>query len=191
MHGRHVDPGGAIYAEALAGVVEAEGGLEALRETGERLAALGAAWREDRTLRAFFLSAEVSGTEKRAALDSVAALQPRVLGNFLRLLLARGRLVMLGQIEEAFAAILDRKLGRVPATLTTAVPMPEERLEAWRQALAAATGLEPVLRHVVRPEIVAGAIVQVGDTVADGSARRRLGELRRQILERGIHAVQS
>ncbi|MHC5010232.1 MAG: F0F1 ATP synthase subunit delta, partial [Planctomycetota bacterium] len=117
MEGRQVDPLGAVYAEALAGLAESDGGRDALREVGERLSAFAEAWREDRTLRAYFLSADVRFSDKERAMEKLGAAQPNVLSRFLRLLLQRGRLTWFPQIADAYEAILDRTLGRIPVTL--------------------------------------------------------------------------
>ena len=69
--------------------------------------------------------------------------------------------------------------------------MPAEQIERWADVLRKALGKEPVVKHVVRPELIAGAIVRAGDVVADGSARRRLNELKQRIIRRGKHALQS
>jgi F0F1-type ATP synthase delta subunit len=34
-------------------------------------------------------------------------------------------------------------------------------------------------------------VIQVGDSIVDGSARRRLAELRKNILKRGSHAPEA
>jgi F-type H+-transporting ATPase subunit delta len=43
-------------------------------------------------------------------------------------------------------------------------------------------GKEVVPHVTVDPRIVGGVVVRVGDTVMDGSVRRKLGVLRRQML---------
>lgn len=176
--------GSTAYAQALFQASEAQGGLEAARTAGDALAGLAGAWRKDRRLRGFFLASEVTSAEKRAALDRLAGALPGLLGNFLRLLLAKGRLALLPDVADAYGALLDQRLGRVPVVLTTAVPMPPERLARWAESIRGATGREAVVTNVVKPELVAGAVVRIGDVVADGSARRRLAELRRRIIER-------
>ena len=186
--------GAAIYARALAEAVEAEGGPALLQDVGSVLAPLCAAWAGDRIFRSYFLATEISGSQKEAALDTLADGRfPKLLGNFLRLLLRRGRLALLPQIGEAFHTILDERLGRVPVTLTTAVPVPESEFRAWKDIIRGAVGGEAVITHVLKPEIVAGAIIRVGDRVIDGSARRRLTDLHQRIIERGMqrHALQS
>ena len=183
--------GGAVYAEALSQAAEARGGLESLREVGEALAALEAAWEKDRVFRAYFLSSEVSSAVKRATVRRLGATLPKLLADFLDLLLRRGRLFLLPPIAKAYAKHLDQRLGRVQVLLATAAPIPSGRVERWTASLRAALQKEPVVRHVVKPDIVAGAVVRIGDTVADGSIRRRLLSLKREIIERGTHALQS
>ena len=53
-----------------------------------------------------------------------------------------------------------------------------------RRALAVALGKEIVAGFAVDPEILGGAVVRVGERMLDGSVRRKLKELRRQLLAR-------
>ena len=39
--------------------------------------------------------------------------------------------------------------------------------------------------------LIAGAMIRVGDLVADGSARKKLAELRQSVMERGRDAIQA
>lgn len=194
MSAAHASPGAFVYARALMEVVEADGGETALREVGDRLAALGKAWSSDSTLRAYFLSANVGDEEKAATLGRWADDQgSKTLGNFLRMLHAKERLGLLDELADAFTSLLDERLGRVPVTITTAVPVSEADFRTWTDQIRAVVGGEPVIEHVVDPAIVAGALIRVGDQVLDGSVRRRLNELRQSIIERGkqTHALQS
>jgi F-type H+-transporting ATPase subunit delta len=193
MPARLSSPGGAIYAAALFEAADAAGGTPLLEEAGAALQAVASAWEGDRALRAFFLASSVPATQKQAALVKLATRLPKLVGHFLRLLHRRGRLAMLPQVAAAYAEALDARLGRVPVTLTTAVPVPEREYQDWVAAIRRTIGGEPIVEHQVRPEILAGAVVRVGDRVADGSARRRLAELRKNIVERGthFHALQS
>jgi F-type H+-transporting ATPase subunit delta len=190
----HVSPGGLVYARALAEAVEAEGSTALLQDVGGVLTSLCQAWTADPIFRSYFLAAEVTGAQKLATMGSlVSGRFPTLLGNFLRLLLQRRRLTMLPEIGVAFTTILDEKLGRVPVTLTTAVPVPESDFRAWSDIIRAAVGKETVIEHIVSPEILAGCIIRLGDHVADGSARRRLADMHKQIIQRGKqhYALQS
>jgi len=191
MSSRHVDPVGALYAEVLGEVAWEQGGETLLCEVGDALSALGEAWATNRTLRAFFLSAMVPQDQKREALARLLEPMPLLFRQFVRLLMRRGRGRIVDRVAFAFEEYMDRKLGRVQVTLTTATPIEDAQKEAWIVDLRAATGKEPVLHTEVKPELVAGAVLQVGDTIADGSARRRLNELKARVRERGKHALQA
>lgn len=191
MSSRHVDPVGALYAEVLGEVAWEQGGETLLREVGDALSALGEAWATDRILRAYFLSAMVPQGEKRESLARLLEPMPLLVRQFMRLLMRRGRGRIVDRVALAFEEYMDRKLGRVQVTLTTAAPIEDAQREAWIADLRAATGMEPVLHTEVKPELVAGAVLQVGDTIADGSARRRLNELKARVRERGKHALQA
>jgi F-type H+-transporting ATPase subunit delta len=183
---------GPIYAEALADAVEARGGKTALDEAGAWMEALGALWKTDRRLRGVFVAGSVPKAAKRAALDRLlSGRAPRLLHDFLRLLVERGRIAVLGDIATAFRAACDERLGRVVVHIWTATEVPPERLTDWTLRLKAALGADPIVKHRVRPELVAGAVIRAGDRLADGSARRRLNQLKHRILERGKHATQS
>jgi F-type H+-transporting ATPase subunit delta len=191
MSHRQVDPVGALYAEVLGEVAWEQGGEALLVDVGDALSALGQAWAEERSLRAYFLSGRVPQEEKRDALARLLEPMPLLVRQFMRLLMRRGRGRIVDRVAIAFEEYMDRKLGRVQVTLTTATPIEEAQREAWIAQLRAATGKEPVLRTEVKPELVAGAILQVADTIADGSARRRLNELKARVRERGKHALQA
>jgi F-type H+-transporting ATPase subunit delta len=192
-----VDPAARVYAQALADGAEAQGGLPLLQEVGKHLARAAEDWRSRRSFAMYFLSPRVADARKQQAADGLAGLgAPPVLRNFLRLLLRRNRLLHLPAIADTFHALLDRRLGRLPVTLATATAMSPDAVLRWTEVLRRALGKDPVVRHVVRPELVAGAVVIAGDVVADGSARRQLDDLRRRIIESGqreraTHATES
>ncbi len=189
----HASPGAVVYAKALFEAVDADGGNAVLLDVDERLQRIRRAWSEIPALRGYFLSATVPLTDREAALDKIILEAPKLLGNFMRLLLRRSRLALVGEIALAFDALLDERLGRIQVTLTTAVPVAESEFQSWTDKIRVAIGGEPVVSHVVNADIVAGAIIRVGDRVVDGSARRKLAALRRNIVQRGkqTHALQS
>lgn len=190
MSSRHVDPLAATYAEVLGEVAEARGGEALLIEIGDALRALGQAWGENRELRAFFLSGMVKEDVKAEAFRTLLSSLPELLQDFVRLCVRRQRGRMIDEIAIAYEAYLDERLGRVRVTLTTATPVPAERTQVWMDQIQAALGKQPILHHVVKPELIAGATMRVGNVVVDGSARHRLAVMRQRVRERGKHALQ-
>jgi F-type H+-transporting ATPase subunit delta len=143
------------------------------------------AWRTDRRMRTFFLAATVAEKDKRAAYERFRATLPPLVANFISLVARKGRLELLPEISDQAESILDERLGRVPVTVSTAVPMPADRLAGWGKLVQAATGKEPVLKNVVQPALVAGAVIRIGDWLADGSVKTKLSRLHDLIVEHG------
>jgi F-type H+-transporting ATPase subunit delta len=180
---------GAVYAQALAEAAEAKG---LLVEAGAELAAFAASWRRESSVRAFFLSGAIPRPAKEGAVEhGFRGKASDVFVDFLRVLLARNRTWLVPHAADAYAKLLDQRLGRVHVTITTAAPVTPGDLEALGRKVKAATGLEPVLEHRVRPALVGGAVVRVGDFVADGSVRRHLKEIEARLRRAGRVAIAS
>lgn len=176
MSGRDIGTLGSVYADALAGAADGQG---LLAQVGEELEGFAALWGRDADVRNFFLSGAIDRAAKAKALDAVTVGRTsETFSSFLQVLLHRTRLWVLPETAAAYRKLLDARLGRVPVVLSTAAPVAAVDLEGWRTRLRAALGKEPVLTHEVRPALIGGAVLRVGDTVADGSVRRRLVELR-------------
>ena len=77
--------------------------------------------------------------------------------------------------------MLDEKIGRVRATVTSARPLGDEDLRRVREALSAATRRTIVLDSRSDPKIVGGLVTQVGPKVWDGSIRTQLERMRREL----------
>ena len=183
MSRRGGDTHGAVYAQALAEAADARG---LVVEVGAEIAALSATWQADGAVRAFFLSGAVHRTAKTEAIERVfRGRSSDVFADFLQVLLRRNRLWIVPEAGAAYERLLDVRLGRVPVTLTTAAPASEAELAGWRARIRAAVGREPVLRHLVRPALLGGAVIRVGDVVADGSVRRSLAELQTRLRRAG------
>ncbi len=101
----------------------------------------------------------------------------------LALLLVERDLVELGpKVAEAFEQKLNDYRGQATATITTAVPLDERQQQELAGYLQSITGKRISLQTRVDPHILGGVIAQIGDTLIDGSIRRRLALLRDQII---------
>jgi len=52
-------------------------------------------------------------------------------------------------------------------------------------------GGEPVLERRVDPSLIGGIVLQVGDTVYDGSVASQFERLRAHMLDQSVHEIQS
>jgi F-type H+-transporting ATPase subunit delta len=169
------------YAEALFELGERHGHAE--RYAG-LLEALAAAVQASPRVEAVLMSPKVTKARKAELLAAALPGAPREFVLFLQAVVKRGRQLLLGEMAQAYAGLLDVKFNRVRAGITLArQPNPELQAEITA-ALSRALGKELVAGFAVEPEILGGAIVRVGDRMLDGSVRRRLKQLRRQLLTR-------
>ena len=113
------------------------------------------------------------------------ALPPVV--NLLRVLNRHGRIGLLAPILTQARDAWDRKQGRRPVTVRSAVPLDDAQRRALEGRLSDLIGATPVLTLEVDPSLIAGLVVQVGDDVYDASVRTRLRRLRDRLIERKSH----
>lgn len=150
---------------------------------GALISALGDAVAQDATLRNFLEAPQVSADQKRRILhDALADKAPALFVRFVQKLVTNRRQMLLPEIAVEYHSQLDEAEGRVHARVTVS----REYDAAGRDAITAAISKalnKTVVPHVtVDPKILGGVVVRVGDTVMDGSVRRRLGVLREKLV---------
>jgi F-type H+-transporting ATPase subunit delta len=102
----------------------------------------------------------------------------------LAVLLVERELVNLApKIADAFEKKLNDYRGEATAIVTSAVPLPEQQQQQVAAYLQQITGKQRIYLHTrVNPDILGGIVAQIGDTLIDGSVRRRLKLMRDQII---------
>ena len=171
------------YAQALFMLGERSGPKRA-EEFFPWLDALAAAVHASPKVEAVLMSPKVTKARKAEILAAALPGAPKEFVLFLQAVVKRGRQLLLGEMATQYAALLDVKFNRVRAGIILA-RKPDAELQARiTEALAKALGKEIVPGWSVEPEILGGTIVRVGDRMLDGSVRRKLKQLRRQLLSR-------
>ena len=169
------------YAEALFELGERSGNVELYANL---LDAVAAAVEQTPRVQAILMSPRIPKSEKARFLSGALREAPREFVLFLQALVRRGRQQLLRQVASEYVNLLDLKLNRVRAGVTLA-RAPDEKLKRLIQdALTRQLGKQVIPAFSVDPEILGGAIVRVGERVLDGSLRRRMTKLRRQLLLR-------
>ena len=103
--------------------------------------------------------------------------------NFLRLLLRKQRMDILGGIVEEFRALADARAGIIRAAVTSAAPLTDAVVELIRSRLATRFGKQVILSLAVDPELIGGLVVRVGSLSFDGSIRSQFKAMQSQLLE--------
>jgi F-type H+-transporting ATPase subunit delta len=168
------------YAEALLALASR---AKELAGWGRTFTEIATAIENDQTLSRFLESPRVSAEQKRqwfarALGDRV----PRLMLAFLTKLVSNRRQMLIPAIAIEYWNLVDAIEGRVHARVTVARPMDDKGSKMIARELSRALGKDVVPHLSVNPAILGGVVVKVGDTVMDGSVRRRLALLRGRML---------
>jgi F-type H+-transporting ATPase subunit delta len=168
------------YAEALFQLGERTNDSERF---GDLIEGVGGAIEADESIRVVLESPNVTKAAKQELL--ARALKNRAPDSFIRFLKAvikRGRQGIIPAIARQYLELLDVKFGRVHASVAMARTPDQALREAVRKSLSEVLGKEVIAHYREDPGILGGVIVRIGDRVMDGSLRRRLKILRKQML---------
>jgi F-type H+-transporting ATPase subunit delta len=129
---------------------------------------------------------KVAFETKRAILTDLAGsrVQPDALGMAL-LIVEDGLVELMPNIAREFDRLYDDYYNRAEATITTALPLDQGERASLEAHLRQITGKNIILTTQVDSTILGGIIARVGDTLIDGSLRRRLDVLRDRIVSGG------
>jgi F-type H+-transporting ATPase subunit delta len=168
------------YAETLFALASK---AEDLRGWGKTITDLAAAMEQDPKLRLFLESPRISGAEKIRVLgQAFQDRMPRLMVRFLQSLVTHRRQMLIPEIAHEYLDIVDAAEGRMHARVTLARVTSEAEVAAIATQLSRLFGKDVVPHVTIDPSIMGGVVVNAGDTVLDGSVRKRLRTLRRGML---------
>jgi F-type H+-transporting ATPase subunit delta len=171
---------GRNYAEALLTLSRKAGEQE---EWGELIDAIAVAMREDQTLRTFLESPKLAGSQKIEILQrALGKGVPPVFLRFLNTVIGKRRQMLIPAIASEYRLLIDESENRVHASVILAREPAQPEKDALGRQLSRVFGKRVVPHFSLNPAIIGGVIVKVGDTVMDGSVRRRLATLRQRML---------
>lgn len=168
------------YAEALLALARK---AEDTSGWGSLISALGDIVAQDETLRRFLEAPQVSAERKNEILGkALADRAPAIFVRFVQKLVSNRRQMLLPEVAVEYHNLLDESEGRVHARVTVSRELDDAARKSITKALGEALDKEVVAHLTVDPRILGGVVVRVGDTVMDGSVRRRLGKLRERLI---------
>ena len=169
------------YAEALFELAERHEGVEAYGTGIELVARL---IDENDDFRLFLQTPRIAVAQKKAVVRRVfgETLPPKLV-NFLLITLDKRRQRLLRRIAREYMSLMDQHFNRVHVEVTLARQFDEKSMEEIQKRLTAALGKTAIPHVRIKPGILGGAIFRTGDTIYDGSLRRRLDGMRRRLLK--------
>ncbi len=168
------------YAEAL---FEVAGQTDQPDRYADLVDAVAAAIETIPQVKAVLMSPRVPKAAKARFLGEALKQAPREFVLWVQAVVKRGRQQILPEIAREYQALLDQKLNRVRASVTLA-RKPDDKLKTLiEERLSRQLDKQVIAAYLIDPEILGGAVIRVGDRVLDGSVRRRVTKLRRQLIK--------
>ena len=169
------------YAEALFELAERHEGVEAYGAGVEVVARL---MDENDDFRRFLETPRIALAEKKGVVRSVLGDKlPAKLVDFVLITLDKRRQRLLREIAREYMGLMDQHFNRVHVEVTLARQFDEKSMKEMEKRLTSALGKTAIPHVRVKPGILGGAIFRTGDTIYDGSLRRRLDSMRRRLLK--------
>lgn len=156
---------------------------DALRRVVDDLEALANTIRGHDALRLLIVNPATEGEQKLAVLDTIAGrmdLHP-VVRRFLRLAAEKQRLDHVQLIAELFRKQVDEHEGVLTAEVVTPTELDASRVDAIRAKLSEATGRPVRLAARTDESLLGGMVTRIGDVVYDGSLKRHLTRIRKEL----------
>jgi len=168
------------YAEAL---LELARRAEDTAGWGKLIQDVASGMEHNSTLTRFLESPKISEAQKRDVLfEALGDRVPRHFLRFLQALVTKRRQMLIPDIAQEYHDLLDFDENRVHANVTVSHEVSDAERDGIANELTRVLGKRVVPHMNVNPAILGGVIVKVGDTVMDGSVRKRLATLRGRML---------
>lgn len=169
------------YARALAASTDDSRELE---ETHKSLHAFAEAYEDLHDLQNLLKNPAISPLARSAVFDDVLA---KLLADdrsrvFVRTLYTRGRIALIADVVHALGHLVDERLGRVHAQVSSAAELSAEAIDKVSSGLEKHSGKRVRVETKVDADLLGGVVVQIGSAVIDGSLRSRLARIREALL---------
>lgn len=164
------------YAEAALQVAAAEDSLSAVES---ELSALAHAVDGNDDLRTALTDAGLPAEKRQQIVADVLGGQAsKATHAIAAMIVGAGRGGDLTAIAQAVGQRGSASRGSARAEVRSAVPLSDDQVSRLAAALSQSTGQDIEVSVIVDKSVVGGLVTQIGDTVIDGSVRRRLSQMK-------------
>ncbi len=165
-----------IYAEALLGIITAEGAVD---EVTDELFRFARTLEGNDELWSALADPRIPAERRQQIVqDLLGGKASDITVSVVSFVAGTGRARELPSIVDRLVASSARAAAKQLAEVRVARPIDEEQRSRLAAALSEAVGTDVEVKVVVDPDVVGGVVAQIGDRVIDGSVRTRLRQLR-------------
>jgi F-type H+-transporting ATPase subunit delta len=164
------------YAEALFAVARTEGPLA---EVEDELFRVAQVVKGNDELRDKLADPHIPvATRQQIVIDLLGGKALPTTVSLVSLVVANDRVREFPAIVDELVAMAAAEGNKEVAEVRSAIALTEDQKSRLAEALGKATGKQVEVKVIIDPSIQGGLVAQVGDTVIDGSVRRRLEQLK-------------
>ena len=165
------------YSQAVFQIALERGELDRWQSDLRKIVSLG----EDAAFTALLESPKLHFDDKARLLsERLGGIGPLAL-NLVYLLVAKGRLSLVGEIADEYQRLLDSYRGIEQAEVITAIPLDDEAKLRLVERLETIIGKKVVIKPEVDSSLIGGFVARIGGKLLDGSTRSRLEALKREL----------
>jgi len=170
------------YAQALFDIAEEENRYQDYYGDLKQFSAI---LHENANLHDFFANPVFDKDEKKAVITEVLkkTAVSETSCNFLKLLVDKGRINHLGEIESCYEQLMDSVLKKARVLVKSAFPLSESIKSDLKKKLENITGKEIEMNIEEDRSLMGGIVVKIGDTLYDGSIKAQLNNIRELLRE--------
>ena len=170
------------YAKALVEIAHELGQLEPFRLQVEDFEEV---LKTSDDLRDILSNRFVDVANRLAVVDTLAAKEgyAKEVTNFLKLLIKKGRMDLYPLIAEAFQKFAFDLEGKVEATVASVSPLGDSTYAELNKILSQKTGKKVLTRKEIKPEVLGGLRILLGNDVYDGTVQHSLDAMTQKMKD--------
>lgn len=170
-----------VYAEALFDVGLEMGSLEALSAEMQDVCQIFA---ENPEFFELYKAPNISLEERKKIVSTAfeGQIQPELL-NFIKLLLDKHRGYFILEIGRDFQKRVEEHNGVIKGVVYVTYALSDAQIQKLEDKLSASTGKRILLTQKINPDILGGLVVHIGDKVIDNSFRKKLDDMKEDLLQ--------
>jgi F-type H+-transporting ATPase subunit delta len=169
------------YARALFEVASEKNVIDA---TEKELLGVVKVIDDNEGLRKLLSHPKISAEEKKQLLETLFAREISAnTGNFLNIVIERGREGQLKEIVDNFIEMANDVRGIADATVVTAKALTDEEVKQLADGFGRQLNKKLRVKTEVDPALIGGIVVRIGDRLYDGSIRGKLSRFSQQIKQ--------
>ncbi len=168
------------YGKALFLLTEEDGTTETVAEDLKTVQKL---LRENPRYEKLLDTPALTKEEKLRLIDrAFSSLHENVL-NLTKILCEKHSVYQFSRVADAYAVLCDETRGIMRAEVLTAVAMTQKQVSALTARLSALTGKTVIVKNIVDPGVLGGAVLRYAGKQLDGSLKARLENFEKSLKE--------